>query len=204
MSSCEEIGLDLRKLEFTIDQKMIQVESFDTRKVDYAVVWDRSDVLDFFDISDDADIKQFWIRNFKVYYVPCAENEATQLDLEIYLSEPGGALTGLAFINGKDLKNIKTKVDPTKPYDINLGTFYKGNDVNADTPGPGIDLLNNIVGAMISDNTGSAIVNIIVSANHHPAGALVCGDILIVVDAYIVYEECRLVPFGSEAGNPCE
>ena len=38
LNMCEELGLDLRKLEFTINGEITKIETFDTYDVDYAVL----------------------------------------------------------------------------------------------------------------------------------------------------------------------
>ncbi len=191
LNMCEELGLDLRKLEFTINGEITKIETFDTYDVDYAVLWNRADILSVFDISDGAEIKNFWIKDFNVYYQPCDAIEAQSLDLEMFISEPIGGLTALAFFRGIDLKKLEKTVDPQKPFNLNL-----------DKVPAGITLLNQLLGGMIQDE--SKFINIIVEGVHHPKESLVCGAILIKMDVYIQYEECRLVPFNSKAGSPCE
>lgn len=191
LNTCEELGMDLRKLEFTINGEITKIETFDTYNVDYAVLWNRADILSVFDISDGAEIKNFWIKDFKVFYQPCDAIEAQSLDLEMYISEPIGAITGLAFIKGIDLKNLEKTVEPKEPFELDVEKQIGG-----------ITLLNQLLGGMIQDD--SKFINIIVEGVHNPKESLVCGAILIKMDVYIVYEECRLVPFNSTAGSSCE
>jgi hypothetical protein len=190
-TGCEELGLDFRKLEFVINGSIDNIETFDTRHIDYAVLWNRSDILSVFDISEGAEIQNFWIRDLRVLYQACDVIEAESLDLNLYIQQPNAAIFGLAFASGVDLKNISKTVDPRKPFDLSI-TKQVG----------GVELLNGLLGDMINDE--DKFINIIVEGQHHPAEALVCGAILIEMDVYIKYKECRLVPFGSEAGEPCE
>ncbi|MCB0669809.1 MAG: hypothetical protein KDC80_28485 [Saprospiraceae bacterium] len=189
-SGCEELGLDIRKVELTINGEIKQFETFDSRKIDYAVLWNRSDILSFFDISDGAEIENFWIKNLEIYYQSCAVNEAEKLDLKMFVSEPVGAITLAAFVAGKNLKDLRKTVDPSKPANLDVSKVTGG-----------VRLLNGLLGGMVQDE--DKYLNIIVEGTHYPADALVCGAILIEVDAYIVYKECRPVPFGSDAGEPC-
>ncbi len=191
LNTCEELGLDLRKVEFTINGEVTKIKTFDTYKIDYAVLWNRADILSVFDISNEAEIKNFWIKDFNVYYQACDVIEAQSLDLKLFISEPIGGLTGLAFLSGIDLKKLEKTVDPREPFNLNLTKL----------PG-GVKLLNDLLGGMIQDE--SKFINIIVEGEHHPAESLVCGAILIKMDVYIQYEECRLVPFTSTAGDLCE
>ena len=190
-SGCEELGLDLRKVELTINGEISDIHTFDTYKIDYAVLWGRADILSYFDISDGAEILNFWVKDFRVLYQACDAIEAESIDLDMYISQPSAAIFGLAFAAGKRLKDLDETVDPRQPRDLNISKF----------PG-GIKILNDLLGSMIQDE--SKFINIIVEGEHMPADALVCGAIKIELDVYIQYEECRFVPFGSEAGKPCE
>ncbi len=189
--SCEELGFDIRKVELVIEGEVESIELFDTYNVDYAVIWYGADILSYFDISAEAEILNFWVKDLKVYYQPCDVIEAEKLDLEIYVSEPQGAITLLALAKNKDLKNLSASVDPQKPFSLDIEK----------APG-GVTILNQLLGFMIQDD--SRFLNIIVDGVHTPANALVCGAILIELDVYIKYKECRLVPFGSDAGELCD
>ena len=119
-SGCEELGLDLRKVELTINGEISDIHTFDTYNIDYAVIWKREDILSYFDINDGAEILNFWVKDLRVLYQACDQIEAESIDLDMYVSQPNAAIAFMAFVANKKLSDLDATVDPREPRDLSI------------------------------------------------------------------------------------
>ncbi len=196
-SSCEELDFDFRKIEVTVNKEIWGIESFETNNASFDVTYNRGDLLSYFDIDRDATVKKFKLKNIQLFYQSCEDNEADSVQANLSILDSSGLLGTLAKLKGVDLnQGIPVTIDnfeKLREFDLKKSDNFFGAFNLA---------INSALNSFI--NNPSNYMTFRLDSQHFPNNANVCGAFLIRMDLYVVYEECRMVPYGSKAGTSCD
>lgn len=189
--SCEDLWLDLRSMEFVIDEKISINGAVNTTTIFIDKRIDKSSLLNELDIDPNATIHEARIKGIRLSFVPSGQNPAEKIKfiLNTDLHPAAKLLIGEKTLKVDDFKLDNTVTITSKKWyipDIKLNVVSELNTAFNEVLFEGRSITFFAEGASV------------------PAGQPIIGNIFWSIDLYLRYEECRLVPLGVEGKGPCK